>query len=176
LTGQQCNHLVNALKAHASNLDQTGGQVKFGTVTSVDYQTATARVQIQPDGVLSGWLPVLSQWVGDGWGLVCPPSPGDQVLLVPQEGDIEQGIIVGRAFSNNQRPPAAPENELWLVHKTGSFLKLCNDGTIQMKGDLHVQGDVYDRDGALSRLRAAYDSHTHKVPSGGTTTGPSNPV
>jgi phage baseplate assembly protein V len=170
------DYLINALKAHASSLDQTEGRVKFGTVTSVDYQTATARVKIQPDGVLSGWLPVLSQWVGDGWGLVCPPNPGDQVLLIPQEGDIEQGIIIGRAFSNNQRPPAAPENEFWLVHKTGSFLKLCNDGTIRVNGDLHVQGDVYDRVGALSHLRTAYNSHTYRAPTGGTTTGPSNPA
>ena len=44
------DYLINVLKSHASSLDQTGGQVKFGTVTSVDYQTATARVQIQPDG------------------------------------------------------------------------------------------------------------------------------
>lgn len=170
------DRLINALKSHAWSLDHTGGQVKFGTVTSVDYQTAMARVQIQPDGVLSGWLPMLSHWVGNGWGMVCPPNPGDQVLLIPQEGDIEQGIIVGRAFSNGQRPPVAPGNEFWLVHQTGSFLKLCNDGTIRMNGDLHVQGEVYDRDGSLSSLRAAYDSHTHQIPSGGVTTGPSKLV
>jgi uncharacterized protein involved in type VI secretion and phage assembly len=165
--------LINALKSHASDLYQTGGQVKFGTVASVDYQTSMARVQIQPDGVLSGWLPILSQWVGNGWGLVCPPNPGDQVLLIPQEGDIEQGIIIGRAFSNSQSSPNAPANEFWLVHQTGSFLKLCNDGTIRVNGDLHVQGDVYDRTGALSVLRTAYDSHTHQIPNSGTTSGPS---
>jgi hypothetical protein len=166
--------LVNTLKAHASGLDNAAGQVKFGTVTSVDFRTATARVNIQPDGVLSGWLPVLSQWVGNGWGMVCPPNPGDQVLLVPQQGDIEQGIIIGRAFSGSQMPPQCPADEFWLVHKTGSFLKLCNDGTIRMNGDLHVQGDVYDSRGSLSALRTAYNSHTHKLPGSGTTSIPSN--
>jgi phage baseplate assembly protein V len=167
------DHLVNALKAHATSLDRAGGQVKFGTVTSINPQTATARVRIQPDGVLSGWLPILSQWVGNGWGMVGLPNPGDQVLLVPQEGDVEQSIIVGRAFSSSQMPPQAPSDEFWLVHKTGSFLKLCNDGTIRVNGDLHVQGDVYDRNGTLSRLRSAYDSHTHMVLAGGVTTKPS---
>jgi hypothetical protein len=97
-------------------------------------------------------------------------------MLVPQEGDIEQGVIVGRAFSVNQMPPNAPAGEFWLVHKTGSFLKLCNDGTIQIRGDLHVQGDVYDRTGALSTLRAAYNRHTHTVPSGMATSQPTNQV
>lgn len=105
--------------------------------------------------------------------MACPPNPGDQVLLVPQEGDIEQGIIIGRSFSNNQMPPAAPGGEFWLVHQSGSFLKLCNDGTIRMNGDLHVQGDVYDQHGPLSGLRTHYNAHTHSVPPNETTSTPS---
>ena len=153
--------LLNALKAHAGALDQSVGQPRFGIVTSVDPASATARVQLQPEGVLTGWLPVLSVWVGAGWGMACPPSPGDQVLVLPQEGDAEHGIIAGRAFSDAQRAPAAPVGELWLVHQTGSFLKLTNDGTIEVQGDLHVNGDVYDRTGSLDRLRKHYDVHSH---------------
>ena len=152
---------LNALKAHAGALDQSIGQPRFAIVTSVDPASATARVQLQPEAILTGWLPVLSTWVGAGWGMVCPPSPGDQVLVLPQEGDAEHGVIVGRAFSDAQRPPAAPVGELWLVHKSGSFLKLTNDGTIQIQGDLHVNGDVYDRRGSLDRLRQHYNAHTH---------------
>jgi phage baseplate assembly protein V len=155
------NILSNIIKSHASNLDQSAGQAKFGTVTSVNAANATARVTIQPEGVLSGWLPILSMWVGNGWGMTCPPTPGDQVLLVPQEGDAEQGVIVGRVFSVNQMPPAAPVGEFWLLHQSGSFLKLCNDGTIRINGDLHVAGDVYDQHGPVSGLRAHYNSHTH---------------
>jgi phage baseplate assembly protein V len=135
--------------------------MKFGTVTSVNYNNATARVLIQPESVLSGWLPVLSQWVGNGWGLACPPNPGEQVLVAPQEGDIEQGIIIGRVFSTKHLPPAAPGGEFWLVHESGSSLKLCNDGTIRVQGDLHVAGDVYDQGGSLSRLRSHYNTHSH---------------
>jgi phage baseplate assembly protein gpV len=167
------DRLSNAIKAHAASLDQSTGQIKFGTVTSVNFQNSTARVLIQPEGVLSGWLPVLSQWVGSGWGMVCPPKPGDQVLLVPQGGDMEQGIIIGRSFSNKQMPPVVPEGEFWLVHKTGSCLKLCNDGTIQIVGDVHVSGDVYDQHGSLSGLRTHYNSHSHTVRSNATTTAPS---
>jgi phage gp45-like len=167
------NRLSNVIKSHAACLDQAAGQVKFGVVTSVNTANATARVLIQPEGVLSGWLPVLSQWVGNGWGMVCPPTPGEQVLLVPQEGDVEQGIIIGRIFSEKQMPPVAPDGEFWIVHKSGCFLKLCNDGTVHMSGDLHVDGDVYDQQGPLSRLRAHYDSHTHTTGTGTNTSPPS---
>jgi uncharacterized protein involved in type VI secretion and phage assembly len=168
-------HLVNALKMHADALIQTQAQPRFGTITSVDPNTGTARVTVQPEGVLSGWLPILSPWVGTGWGMVCPPATGDQVLVLAQEGVAEHGVIVGRIFSSRQCPPPAPSGELWLVHQSGSYVKLLNDGTIQIGGDLHVNGDVYDSQGALSRLRGHYDAHTHIDSRGDTTLPTSQP-
>ena len=161
--------LLNIMKAHAGALDSAAGQPRFGVVSSVDSKSACARVALQPEGVLSGWLPVLSPWVGAGWGLVCPPSPGDQVMVLAQEGNAEHGVIIGAAFSTTQLPPTAPVGEFWLVHISGSFIKLQNDGTIRIGGDLHVDGDVYDSHGPLSALRAHYDEHTHVDLRGGTT-------
>ena len=155
------DRLLNTLKAQGASQDQAAGVPRFGIVTSVDPSTATARVTLQPEGVLTGWLPLLTPWVGDGWGLVCPPSPGDQVLVFPQEGDAEHGMIVAASWSAKTAPPAAPSGEFWLVHKSGSFLKLQNDGTIQIKGDLHVAGEVYDTHGSMSALRAHYNAHIH---------------
>jgi phage baseplate assembly protein gpV len=152
---------LNAIKIHADALVQAPAQPRFGTITSVDPTSGTARVTLQPECVLSGWLPILYPWVGAGWGMVCPPAPGDQVLVLTQEGHAEHGIIIGRIFSNQERPPGAPSGELWLVHSSGSYFKLQNDGTVQIGGDLHVNGDVYDKVGPMSRLRGHYDSHTH---------------
>ena len=163
---------VNAMKSHAAALDRATGQARFGVVTSVDPARSAARVALQPEGVVTGWLPVLSAWVGAGWGMACPPAPGDQVLVLAQEGDSDHGVIVGRAWSDQARAVAAPVGELWLVHATGSFFKLCNDGSIQMQGDLHVAGNVYDRHGSLDRLRQHYDAHTHDDPQGGTVSTP----
>ena len=155
------DNLLNAFKAHSANQDQSTGVARFGTVTSVDPKTATARVTLQPEGVLTGWLPLLTPWVGNGWGMACPPAVGTQVFVLPQEGDAEQGIIIGATWSLQAVPPAAPPGEIWLVHQSGSFLKLLNNGTIQVSGDLHVAGNVYDSHGSLSALRAHYNSHAH---------------
>jgi phage baseplate assembly protein V len=121
------DRLTNALKSQAASLDRSSGRAKFALVSSVNYQTGYARVLIQPDGVLTGWLPVLSSWVGSGWGLISPPQPGDQVFVIPQDGDAEQGVIVGRTYSSAQMPPPAPDGELWMVHKSGSYLKGTSD-------------------------------------------------
>lgn len=171
---------LNRLKAQAAALDQTIARPRFGIVSSVDSSRATARVLIQPENVLSGWLPVLSPWVGNGWGLMCPPNVGDQVFILAQEGVAEHGVIVGSCFSGVAAPPqGVSPGELWLVHQTGSYLRLRNDGGIEgvatewvLKGDLRVSGDVYDSHGSLSGLRGHYDAHHHTDSRGGLTSQP----
>lgn len=160
------DRLLNALKGQGANQDQATGAPRFGIVTSVDPSSGTARVTLQPEGVLTGWLPLLSPWVGAGWGLVSFPAPGNQVLVIPQEGDAEHGLILAGAWSSQNTPPLAPVGEFWLVHKTGASIKLQNDGTIRINGDLHVTGDVFDSHGALSALRAHYNAHAHPPQSG----------
>lgn len=178
------DRFLNVLKAQAGALVEAQAQPRFGTVTSVDPGRATARVQLQPEGVLTGWLPILSLWTGAGWGISCPPTPGDQVLVLAQEGDADHGIIVGRAFSDAQQPPPAPAGELWLVHTSGSHIKLQNDGTVYIggpvaiagtvaiTGDLHVGGQVFDYHSFLGGLRSHYDGHTHVDSHGGVTSPP----
>ena len=158
-----------------SRLDRPNGslaQPRAGTVTSSDSQTATARVLLQPEGILTGWLPILTQWSGSGWGISCPPSLGDQVLVICQEGNSEHGIIVGRFFSNSCRPPQADIGEITLRHKSGSCISLLNSGIISISGDLHVSGEVYDTHGSLSRLRNNYDVHIHHTSNNAETSGP----
>ncbi|CAG4919676.1 unnamed protein product [Acidocella sp. C78] len=176
-------HFWNAVKGRAAALDGLSAQARFAVVASFDPAAYAARVTLQPEGVLSGWLPVLAGWVGAGWGMAAPLSPGDQVLVLGQEGDAEQAVVLGRLWSDRDPAPQAAVGELWLVHQSGSFLRLRNDGTIAMKattvsieGDLMVSGEVSDRSGthgSLDTLRQAYDGHTHPDPQGGSTGTPS---
>ncbi len=158
---------LNVIKAQAQALDQSSGQPRLGIVSSVDPTSYTARVLLQPEGVLSGWLPILSSWVGAGWGLACPPAPGDQVLVLPQEGVAEHGVIVGRLWSATRAAPGAPSGELWLVHGSGSFLKLMNDGTVTgsarswtLTGDLNVTGHIVAT-GDITSGSISLQTHVH---------------
>ena len=173
----------NAVKARAAALDGMSGQARFGIVASFDASAYAARVMLQPENALSGWLPVLSSWIGAGWGMAAPLSPGDQVMVLAQEGDAEQAVVIGRVWSDAEPPPGAPVGEFWLVHQTGSFIKLKNDGTIALQastvsiqGDLMVSGEISDLAGAhgsVDSLRQAYDRHVHADPQGGQTGVPS---
>jgi phage baseplate assembly protein gpV len=169
----------NEVKARAGGLDGMAGVARFGLVASFDPASYAAKVLIQPENILSGWLPIISAWVGAGWGFAAPLTPGDQVLVMAQEGDAEQGVIVGCVWSAVDQPMATPSGELWLRHQTGSFLKLHNDGTIALQapvvniaGNLVVSGDISDQAGAhgtLAALRNAHDTHAHEDPQGGIT-------
>ncbi len=159
---------LNLVKSHATQLDQGWAQPRLATVSSVDPATYTARVMVQPEGLLSGWLPIAGAWVGNGWGVACAPAAGDQVIVLWQEGDAEQGLIIGRLWSQTAPPPAAPSGEFWLVHSSGTYLKLRNDGSMESSagtwthhGNIVVTGDVSDGQGKLSTLRNDYNKHTH---------------
>jgi phage baseplate assembly protein gpV len=176
-------HMLNFIKAGAGGMDGRTGVARFGLVSSFDPAAYAARVMLQPENVLTGWLPVVSPWVGAGWGLAAPLVPGAQVLVIAQEGDAEQGVVMGAIWSTVDQPLAAPAGELWLQHQSGSFVKLLNNGTIVLQasqvnvtGNLVVSGDISDQGGAhgnLAAFRQAYDDHEHGVPQGGTTGLPS---
>jgi phage baseplate assembly protein gpV len=180
------DHLLNSVKAGAGGLDGHISVARLGLVSSFDPTAYAVRVLIQPENVLTGWLPVVSPWVGAGWGLAAPLVPGAQVLVIAQEGNAEQGIVVGALWSAVDQPIQAPAGELWLQHQSGSFVKLLNNGTIVLQapqvnitGNLVVSGDISDQNGAhgtLAALRQAYDQHVHTVPQGGETGLPSETV
>lgn len=185
------DELINAVKRHVSGMIGQIGQARFGTVSSVNVANYTARVMIQPENVMSGWLPIAATMVGGGWGLVSPPTIGEQVIVSPTEGDSEHSIITGRVFSTQQQPPQTytdqydkgtttpvQPGEIGLVYKDGTFLRLIGgrvlihgdlfvDGAIRSTGnitsDLTVTGSqaVTDQHGSLDRLRGHYDIHIH---------------
>jgi hypothetical protein len=123
-----------ALDLHADSRNALLAQNRIGIVTSVNPTTYLAKVTIEPEGVQSGWLPIETVWVGNGWGMSCPPNIGDQVRLSPQDGDANSLMITGRIFSSQQQPPPANAGEMVMVHVSGSYFKLLNDGGIHSNG------------------------------------------
>ncbi len=97
--------LLNVIKQHAGGLDQGGGQPRFGIVTSVNPAAATARVTLQPEGVLSGWLPVLSYDFGNEvspvltWNLQSHQAERSQrrCILSAQGCPVVRGFLLARS-------------------------------------------------------------------------------
>ncbi len=160
------NALLNAHKLTAQGIASRTAAPRYGVVQSVDPANHAARVTVQPEGVLTGWLPIMSHSIGNGWGIVSLPLPGTQVMLTPQEGDGEEWAVAGRVFDTAALPPSVPAaisgsasnaqpGEIALVSKAGAVIRLAADGTVYIKaptvniegsarisGNLEVDGDI----------------------------------
>ena len=90
--------LQNAMRLQALRSQAKVVSSRIGAITSYDPSTFTARVQLQPDDSVTGWLPVASPWIGNGWGMFAAPNIDDMVEVVCIDGALEAGTIVGRRF------------------------------------------------------------------------------
>jgi phage baseplate assembly protein gpV len=140
------NHLLNAMRLQASAVQGQQTFTRVGILSTFDPNTYSGKVLIQPDNFETGYLPILSQWVGNQWGLFAPPTQNDIVLVSFIDGNIDAGVIIGCNFNNQFRPQAVNSGEFWLVHKSGSYLKFTNDGKVLINSDsdlnITVDGSV----------------------------------
>jgi phage baseplate assembly protein gpV len=124
--------LLNAMSERAQSAIDRKATSTPGIVTSYNPNTYSVKVQLQPDGTETGWLPLLSQQVGNGWGLYCPPGIGDLVHVVFTDGEIEAGVVAGAYYNNVEVPLAVPSQEIWWVHKSGSRMKFLTNGDVEL--------------------------------------------
>ncbi|MBR8182086.1 phage baseplate assembly protein V [Burkholderia ambifaria] len=118
---------MRAALAHAQKISRM-----HGLVASYDPGTYSVKVMLQPSGKLTGWIPIETEAIGNGWGIACGPNIGDQARIDFADGDPEAGAVTGFIYSDADRPPPAPCGEFWTVHKSGSLLKFHNDGTVEI--------------------------------------------
>lgn len=174
------NSLLNIMRRQASTVVGNLAQTKLGTISSYDPSTYTVKVLlIEGDNdnkpLLTGWLPVFSPWIGNNWGLFCPPTPGDLCEVHFQEGDLQNGYVGLRSFNDVEKPLPVASKEFWLVHESGSSIKLTNDGKININGnvELDLLSSVV-KIGVENQVKklvteafiSAFNSHRHTIPSG----------
>lgn len=114
----------------------------MGIIDSYDPDLYCAKVRLQPEdpdnpeNSLTGFLPISTEWSGNGWGDVYGPSVGDVVDVHFQEGGKNAGYISKRFYSSVTRPPGpVPSGEAWRVHQSGSFMKFTNDGKVSVNSN-----------------------------------------
>lgn len=126
------NQLLNVMRLQSETVSGNSVNTRFGTVSSYDPSNYSVKVLYQPDGTESGWLPVGSSWVGNGWGMFSPPPIGTMVKVHFQEGNPEAGVIDTSHYNDGMRPLPVPAGEFWLQHSTGSLIQIKNDGSINI--------------------------------------------
>ncbi|MHA3052536.1 hypothetical protein [Acinetobacter sp. ANC 4640] len=125
--------LINALNMHAAHMQKSGfSGSRSGLVTAYDPKTYSVKVQLQPTGEETGWIPLETPWVGNGWGLAAGPMIGAVIKVDFDSGQIGVGMASGQFYNDEDRCPAPPSGEFWLVHQSGSMLKFHNDGSVEV--------------------------------------------
>lgn len=117
---------------------------RMATVTSYDPEHGI-KAKISPEGddpdagiPETGFIPLSHGLTGSNWGIYAPPSPGDQVMLLHSEHDHGSAVCIGRINDEKHPAPSVPAAEVWAIHKSGSCLRLTNDGKVLLNGQVEL--------------------------------------
>jgi hypothetical protein len=170
------SQLLNIIRREIERGHNARAVPRIGTVDGYDPQRYAARVLLLPEKKLTGWLPIGVEWMGNGWGLLAPVSPGDQVLVEFQEHDKDSGIITKRLFdTRNVAPQGVPSGEFWLIHKSGQYFKLTNNGKMALNSGEEIDLGNLENVVQTICLKAFHDwaaNHTHNDAGGTGISGP----
>jgi len=124
--------LINNILMRAAAQAGSTFVARWGVVTGYDPSSYAIKATIQPEDVETGFIPLLSPWVGPQWGAFFGPAEGSQVLILFQEGSDQTPIAALFAFSAAMPPVAVPSGEMLLQHASGSLLHLDNSGNVTL--------------------------------------------
>lgn len=117
-------HRLSELERRARNRKRTG------KIAEVDYAKGLARVELsKQDGkpYLTGWIPWKEVAAG-GVKSHIPPSTGEQVDVVSENGDLTDAIIdMSTPSTANPRPHDGPEA---VITKGGSRIFIADGSTV----------------------------------------------
>jgi phage baseplate assembly protein V len=132
---------VNGVKRHAAQMDTSRAHGQMGIVVSYDPATATAKVNLQPENVISGWLPVLYPTVAASGGVISPPYTGQQVFVNYEGGSKGSGVVMGGIYSDQSVPPngatgmPVQSGEFAVIYGNSLFHMLANGNIVFKAGN-----------------------------------------
>ncbi|WP_211222733.1 phage baseplate assembly protein V [Paludibacterium yongneupense] len=129
---------MNAMRLHASQAQAGFSGTRVGLIADYDPIAYSIKVALQPTMEETGWIPLATPWAGNGWGLALGPMIGAEVEINFDSGRIDAGMAGGQYFNDEDICPGPPSGEAWLVHQTGSYIKLTNDGKANINGAAEV--------------------------------------
>lgn len=144
-------------------VDQTlsrRANTQVAVVSAYDPDRHAVKATLQPQGVETGWAPIATSHVGNGFGLAIGPEIGDQIIVGFHEGDIDSPFMMGRLHSDAERPPRAEAGEIVFQTKSGAVFKFSKDGSVS----LNTNGKAFtlDAGGADIHINSANLFHNAK--------------
>ncbi|OJY66453.1 phage baseplate assembly protein V [Rhizobium sp. 60-20] len=153
---------------------------RAATITAYDPNRHAVKAQLQPEGVETGWMPIGTAHVGNGFGIAIGPQIGDQIVVGFHDGDPEAPYMKARLHSDQERPPVAQAGEMVFQTAAGFILKADQSGAVTLT--LNGQDFTIDAGGGNVHINSAGlfhngksvgDTHEHTdVTPGPSNTGP----
>lgn len=153
--------------------------IQFGFVAAYLQADHSGTVYLAPDTTVAhGPYPILTPWVGDGWGIQAGPRGGgvdadgnpmgEPCVVIFPDPEAQLGFILLGHFNDNYPALRVPAGEFWLVHRKGQSIKLRNDGNVEITGskvELGANGLTSDnavvRNKEFQALVSAFNAHVH---------------
>jgi hypothetical protein len=168
--------------------------LSFGRIVAYDATTHSVKVwllpQLSDEPSVTGFVPLASPWVGNGWGDQCAPVADQAHCLVAFMGRPVKAIFALPLYFGVPNPPpdaALKDGERAIRHKSGTRVKFHDDGswdlihksgnvaiTVTASGEIDIKSSaVRIGEGSFQTLlkhdfMALFNSHLH----GGVMTGP----
>lgn len=110
----------------------------FGVITGYNPAIYSVKLDLQPGGESTGWIPLISPWVGNDWGFYAAPPIGAVGVVAFMDGDATSMVCIGWVYNSSFRPLNVPSGEMWMVNSSGSMLKFHGNGDV----DLAAAGNI----------------------------------
>ncbi|WP_456267652.1 phage baseplate assembly protein V [Kushneria sp. AK178] len=114
--------------------------LRVGTVSDVD--AASARCRVAAGGIVTTWLPWLTQRAGPDrtwWA----PEPGEQVMLLSPSGDSAQAIVLPAIYQSAHPAPGERVTHHVTEYADGTRVEYDRDAghlTVDCVGDVTIRG------------------------------------
>jgi phage baseplate assembly protein gpV len=162
-----------------------GNEIRLGKVSAIDYATGMVRVVYhEKDDSVTRLIPLISNEYE-------MPEVEDQVLVLHLSNGTEAGVVIGRPWSEKNKPPegAAGLYRKEMARTPGEAMIRYKDGTLTLKagsvvvngnltvtGSLNVQGAItaqsVEASGDVVAGGISLMHHTHTDSMSGSTTPP----
>ncbi len=116
-----------------------------GIVDSYDPVTHSVKMKLQPEDILTGWMPLRQAQAGNGVGSHMAPSIGDHMSAAFHEDEREAGTVSGAFFNDISKPVSVEAGEWRYISPNGKaefYFK--KDGSFEVKDK---SGASYKADG-----------------------------
>jgi phage baseplate assembly protein V len=122
--------IIDDMRRRISDLERRQrGQTRTGVIEEVDAGQGLARVRLQEGETpfLSGWIPWEEAAAGANKTHV-PPSPGQQVRLFSESGDLTDARIQASVNSDSNARPSGAGDEYILASVGGASITISGGG------------------------------------------------